>query len=73
MNMEQLETYAKAQLKNNKPINLLIAMPGFPEPELITNPPANIEKKLEYYKATYNHDDLTHRHALGIQIIAFAI
>jgi len=73
MNMKQLESYAKVQLRNNEPINLQIEMPGFPEPELITNPPANIEKKMEYYKATYNEDDLTHKHAPGIQIIAVGI
>jgi len=72
MTMNELETYAKEQLEKNQPIALLIDMPGFPEPELITNPPANIEKKLEYYKATYN-EDLMHKHAPGLQIIAFAI
>lgn len=73
MNMMQLEAYAKVRLESNEPIKLLIDMPGFPEPELITNPPENIEKKIEYYKATYNHDDLTHKHASGVQIIAVAI
>lgn len=72
MTMEQLEKYAREQLENNKPMSLLIDMPGFSDPELITNPPANIEGKLKYYKETYNHDDLTHKHAAGIQIIAVA-
>lgn len=43
-------------------------MPGFDQPELITNPPANIEKKLAYYKATYD-ENLEHKHAKGIRII----
>lgn len=66
--MNELEQYANAHLAKNQSIELFIDMPGFDEPELITNPPANIEKKLAYYKATYD-ENLKHKHAKGIRII----
>ncbi|WGT40128.1 hypothetical protein QH639_04925 [Lysinibacillus sp. 1 U-2021] len=67
-NMQELEQYANARLANDQPIELFIDMPGFDEPELITNPPANIENKLAYYKATYD-ENLEHKHAKGIRIV----
>lgn len=68
MNMKKLETYAAECLDANEPIQLLIDMPGFSAPELIVNPPENIEKKMEYYKATYD-ENCEHKHAKGIRII----
>lgn len=68
MNMKKLELYAQRCLDANKPIQLLIDMPGFEAPELIVNPPENIEKKMEYYKATYD-ENCKHKHAEGIRII----
>ncbi len=47
-------------------------MPGFEEPELIINPVVNLKKKLEYYKATYT-DNLEHKYAKGIKIVAYTI
>lgn len=68
MKMEELRGYAEVCLKNNEPIQLLIDMPGFPSPEMIVNPPENIEKKMEYYEATYN-ENCEHKHAKGISIV----
>lgn len=70
MNMKKLELYAQQCLAANKPIQLLIDMPGFSAPELIVNPPENIEKKMEYYKATYD-ENCEHKHASGIAIVDF--
>lgn len=67
-NMQELEQYANARLANDQPIELFIDMPGFEQPELIINPPANIENKLAYYKATYD-ENLEHKHAKGIRIV----
>jgi len=66
--MQELEQYANARLAKDQSIELFIDMPGFDKPELITNPPANIEKKLAYYKATYD-ENLEHKHAKGIRIV----
>lgn len=66
--MQKLEEYAKRCLDTNQPIQLFIDMPGFDLPELIINPVKNIEKKLEYYKSTYD-ENCEHKHAKGIRII----
>lgn len=66
--IQELEQYANEKLAKNQPIELFIDMPGFDEPELITNPPANIEKKIAYYQATYD-ENLEHKHAKGIRIV----
>lgn len=59
------------QAKNLKVnLGLFIEMPGFEMPEIIVNPPENLDKKLEYYKATYN-ENLEHKHAKGIKIIGY--
>ncbi|MFK5708614.1 hypothetical protein [Lysinibacillus boronitolerans] len=68
MKMQKLELYAQQCLASNKPIQLLIDMPGFDAPELIINPPENIEKKMEYYKSTYD-EECEHKHAKGIRIV----
>ena len=60
--------YAQHCLEKNQPMQLLIEMPGFSAPELITNPPENIKNKLAYYKATYD-ENCQHKHAAGIAII----
>lgn len=66
--MQELEQYTNARLANDQPIELFIDMPGFEQPELIINPPTNIENKLAYYKATYD-ENLEHKHAKGIRIV----
>ncbi|WP_163247839.1 hypothetical protein [Bacillus tropicus] len=48
-----------------------IEMDGFPSDEVIINDKHNIASKLEYYKKTYN-EDLEHRYAPGIRIVAYA-
>lgn len=45
-------------------------MPGFELPEIIINPAENLEKKLEYYKNTYD-EDLKHKYAEGVKIIGY--
>jgi len=47
-----------------------IKMEGFHQPEVIINPNANFDAKLEYYKKAYN-DDLILKSFNGIKIIGF--
>ncbi len=59
------------QAKNLKVnLGLFIEMSGFEKPEVIVNPPENLDKKLEYYKVTYN-ENLEHKNAKGIRIIGY--
>lgn len=68
--MSELGFVVKTAIKTNQGLGLMIEMPGFESPELIINPVENLEKKLEYYKNTYG-EDLEHKHAKGIKIIAY--
>ena len=68
--MSELEFVIKTAIKTKQSLDLLIKMPGFESPEMIVNPAENLEKKLEYYKNTYG-EDLEHKHAKGIKIIAY--
>lgn len=72
LTMEALEQHAEKCLENDTDLAVLIDMPGFELPEMITNPPENIKKKIEYYKATYD-ENCNHKHAKGIRIIAVAL
>ena len=72
LTMEKLEEHATKCIENNVELTVLIDMPGFESPEMITNPPENIEKKIEYYKATYD-ENCNHKHAKGIRIVAIAM
>jgi hypothetical protein len=69
--MSELEFVVKSAIKSNQNLMLFIEMPEFPSPEMIINPVENLEKKLEYYKNTYD-DNLEHKHAKGIKIIAYS-
>ena len=68
MKMSELEEHAQQCLKNNLPLQVLISMPNFNSPELITNPPENIIQKVDYYKATYD-ENCNHKRADGISIV----
>lgn len=68
--MKELEMVIKTAIDAKVSLSLFISMPGFPEPEIITNPVANLEKKLEYYKSTYD-DKLEHKYAKGVKIIGW--
>jgi hypothetical protein len=72
LTMQVLEKHAQECLENDEPLTVMIEMPGFELPESITNPPENIKKKIEYYKATYD-ENCNHKYAKGIRIIAVAI
>ena len=72
LTMENLEKHANDCLEKGKDLTVLIEMPGFESPELITNPVENIAKKIEYYKATYD-ENCNHKYSKGIRIMAFAI
>jgi len=70
--MLNLENYfLKAKKHKWDYIGIKIQMDGFPEPEIIINPLANYDAKLEYYKKAYN-DDLTLKAFSGIKIIDFS-
>jgi len=68
--MKELEQVINEAIKKNRSLGLFIEMPGFPKPEMITNPVENLKRKLEYYKKTYD-ENLEHRHAKGIKIIGY--
>lgn len=68
--MDDLEEVISLAINGETSVGLFIEMPGFPKPELITNPCENLSKKLEYYKATYD-DNLEHKYAKGIKIVGY--
>lgn len=68
--MTELDLVMNVAIEDNVSVGLLIEMPGFNKPELITNPYGNLEKKLEYYKQTYDKN-LEHKHAKGIKIVGY--
>ena len=70
--MDELEQVFERAMEAETSIGVFIEMPGFDYPELITNPPGNLEKKLAYYKATYD-EDLNHKHAKGVCIIGYTL
>lgn len=67
--MNELETVVEKAIEEKETLGILIEMPDFIEPELITNPTINLKKKLEYWKSVYD-ENLEHKHAKGIKIIA---
>lgn len=68
--MSELEFVIKTAIITKQSLGLIIEMPGFESPEIIINPFENLEKKLEYYKNTYN-ENLEHKNAKGIKIIGY--
>lgn len=68
--MSDLEFVIKTALKTKQSLGVLVEMPGFESAELIINPVENLEKKLAYYKNTYD-ENLQHKHAKGIKIIGY--
>lgn len=68
--MSDLEFVIKQAVKTKANVGVFIEMPGFESPEMIVNPVENLEKKLEYYKNTYD-ENLNHKHAEGIKIIGY--
>ena len=70
--MSDLESVMKTAITSKQSLGLLIEMPGLESPEMITNPVENLEKKLEYYKNTYN-ENLEHKHAKGVKIVGYSI
>lgn len=70
--IEDLEKVIKRAIKDRSAVGLLIEMPGFEEPEMITNPVVNLDKKLEYYKDTYNRE-LEHKYSKGIRIVGYTL
>lgn len=69
--MSDLEEIVGDAIERGSHLSLLIEMPGFELPEMITNPVANLEKKLDYYKNTYD-ENLEHKHAKGIKIVGYS-
>lgn len=69
---ENLENcFDEAKKRESKFVGVVIEMGGFPQAEIIINPAANIDSKLEYYKKTYD-ENLNHKFAPGIKIIGFS-
>lgn len=60
-----------AMAENIEYVGVVIKMEGFPQTEVIINRFENFEKKLEYYKNTYD-ENLKHKFAEGISIINYA-
>jgi hypothetical protein len=68
--MMELKDAIHKAIELNVSIGLFIQLPDLTEPELIINPPTNLKKKLEYYEKTYDNN-LNHKHADGIKILAY--
>lgn len=69
---ENLEIcFVEAKAREVKFVGVVIEMGGFPQAEIIINPAANIDSKLDYYKKTYD-ENLNHKFAQGIKIIGFS-
>lgn len=68
--ISDLEFIIRQALKAKTNVGVFIEMPGFELPEIIINPAENLEKKLEYYKNTYD-EDLKHKYAEGVKIIGY--
>lgn len=68
--MNELECVINKAIKGNVSLSLFIKLPDLTEPEIITNPPVNLEQKLKYYKETYN-DGLEHKYADGVKILGW--
>ena len=72
LTMKNLELcFESAKEQGFSYVGVKIKMEGFEEPEVIINPNANFDNKLEYYKKAYN-DDLTLKSFNGIKIIGFS-
>jgi len=72
LTMANLEVCFNSAKEQGYPyVGIKIKMEGFEEAEVIINPIANFDKKLEYYKDKFN-DDLTLKSFNGIKIIGFS-
>lgn len=71
MNINNLEKcFEEASVKGAKYVGVKIKMEGFPKSEIIINDNENFDKKLSYYKNSYNQD-LTLKTFSGIKIVGF--
>ena len=68
--MGELEHIINTSIELNVELSLFIKLPNLVKPEIITNPPENLEEKLKYYKETYN-DNLEHKYAEGVMILGW--
>lgn len=68
--MDELECLINLAIEMNLSLSLFIKLPNLERPEIITNPPENLEYKLKYYKETYD-DNLQHKHAEGVKILGW--
>jgi hypothetical protein len=68
--MSELEFVIKTAIKTKQNLGLMIEMPDLESPEIIINPPENLERKLEYYQKAYS-ETLEHKNAPGIKIIGY--
>ena len=66
--IDDLEVVVNKAIESELSLGIFVEMPGFPMPELITNPVVNLEKKLGYWKKTYD-ENLEHKYAKGIKIV----
>lgn len=73
MNKQDLIDAFDECIKYNLPICIVLKLPETPANELIINPPDNFEKKIDYYKNTYD-DNLINKNNPEIKILnAFPI
>lgn len=63
--LEEVFTFAK---QRQYYVAVMINIDGYDSHEVNINSYENIDRKLAYYKITYNHD-LTHKFAKGIKIV----
>jgi len=71
MKFKNLENcFEEAAAKGAKYVGVKIQMQSFPTSEIIINDNENFERKLSYYKNSYN-DDLKLKTFSGIKIVGF--
>ncbi|AAK79179.1 hypothetical protein BJV85_002791 [Clostridium acetobutylicum] len=64
--------FIKAKNQAYSYVAVVIKIEGFPVPEIIVNYQENFDKKQEYYDKTYD-DNLNHKFAKGIKIVAISV
>lgn len=62
------EVFHAAKNSGERYVAIAIKMDGFEDIEIIINPIANADAKLEYYKGAYDNE-LNHKHSKGISIV----
>lgn len=72
ISMKEFIYYLKRARQLNLSIEILIKLPNLEYPEVICNPPENIEQKIKYYEEAYD-DELKLKTNPSVSIIGYKI